>query len=392
MKPFFTVYLKKAYPPDSNAHAVLNLPAAPYKVLDALDRLRLGKNGSMLWEITEYSQFGELRPRIDKNGSLYELNALVQRLSELDEEQSAVFAGLLEMEHTSKPIPLPRLIDLAHSTECCHILPDALNDSQLGKIRAESGQVPEIGTLPKEAFEILDFEQVGRRTRIAENGVFVERSMDHPGGYVARHAPLLEVYKTLDLTPKAPDYTILLEVFHDSGAVQLKLPASSQDLDGIPQTLDEPDWLDLSWRCLDCKAPSLADVISEARDIWSINVFAEMLSGINNTALVSYKALLEASSCQDILRARLLAIHLSDYIFSPRFSSPAELAKEELFILLREPSAETILPHVNLQKYGEALIKQCGGELTGYGLIERIDGHPIQSPKQEQPEGGMNFG
>lgn len=388
MKPFFTVYLKKAYPPDSNAHAVLNLPAAPYKVLDALDRLRLGKNGSMLWEITEYSQFGELRPRIDKNGSLYELNALAQRLSELDEEQSAAFAGLVEMEHTIKPIPLPRLIDLAHSTECCHMLLDALNDSQLGRIRAESGQVPGIAALPKETFEILDFEQIGRRTRIAENGVFVERSMDHPGGYMARHSPLLEVYKTLDLTPKEPDYTMLLEVSHDCGAAQLKLPASEQELDAVPQALDEPDWQDLSWTCLDCKAPSLMDAVSEARDIHAVNDFAGMLAQMDSKTLVLYKALLEASDCQDILRARLLAIHLPDYIFSPQFSSPEELAKEELSVLLCEPSAATILPYVNLQKYGEALIKQCGGELTGYGLIERTDGHPIQSPRQ----GGMTFG
>lgn len=357
-------------------------------MLDALDRLRLGKNGSMLWEITEYSQFGELRPRIDKNGSLYELNALAQRLSELDEEQSAAFAGLVEMEHTRRPILLPRLIDLAHSTGCCHILPDALNDSQLGRIRAESGQVPEIGTLPKETFEILDFEQIGRRTRIAENGVFVARSMDHPGGYVVLDSPLLEVYKTLDLTPKTPDYTMLLEVSHDSNAVQLKLPADERMLEAVPKALDEPDWLDLSWRCLDCKAPSLMDAVSEARDIRAVNDFAGMLEEMDGKALVLYKALLEASDCRDLLRAGLLAGQMSAYTFSPQFSSPAELAKEELSVLLCGPEAKSIRPYVNLQEYGEALIKQCGGELTGYGLIERTDGQPIQSPQQ----GGMTLG
>lgn len=265
MKSVFTIYLKKASPPDSNAHAVLDLPASPYEVLDALDRLHLEENGAVTWEITEYPRFEELEPRLDGSGSFYELNALAQRLSELDEEQSAAFAGLVEMEHTIKPIPLPRLIDLAHSTECCHMLLDALNDSQLGRIRAESGQVPGIAALPKETFEILDFEQIGRRTRVSEKGVFVERSMDHPGGYMARHSPLLEVYKTLDLTPKEPDYTMLLEVSHDCGAVQLKLPADERMLEAVPKALDEPDWQDLSWRCLDCKAPSLMDAVSEGQ-------------------------------------------------------------------------------------------------------------------------------
>ena len=389
MKPAFTVYLKKATPPDNNAHAILDLPAAPYEILDALDKLRLEEKDAILWEITEYPQFEELESLIDGNGSFYELNALAQKLSELDEAQSAIFAGLVKMEKPTGPILLPRLIDLAYGTGCCHILLDALNESQLGRIRAGTKSIPGVDQLPKDIFEILDFEQIGRRMCISEKGVFVERTMDHPGGYVAQDSPLAEPAKTLDLTPKAPDYTMLLEVSDGYGSVQLKLPASEQELDAVLKTLDEPDWLDLSWTCLDCKAPSLAKAVSEARDIQSINDFAEMLSGINNKALVTYKALLEASNCQDILRARFLAIHLSDYIFSPQFTSPAELAKEELSTLLCEPSAETILPYVDLQKYGEALIKQCGGELTGYGLIEHIHGHLIQPPRQE---GGMTLG
>ena len=40
---------------------------------------------------------------------------------------------------------------------------------------------------------------------------------------------------------------------------------------------------------------------------------------------------------------------------------------------LREAEAKALLPHVDLQHYGEALIKDRGGELTGYGLTERID-------------------
>ena len=55
---------------------------------------------------------------------------------------------------------------------------------------------------------------------------------------------------------------------------------------------------------------------------------------------------------------------------------------------LREAEAKALLPHVDLQHYGEALLKDRGGELTGYGLTERIDGQPIQSPRQ----GGMTFG
>lgn len=388
MKPVFNVYLKKANPPDSGAHAVLYLPATPYEVLDAQDRLRLGETSSMVWEITEYPQFEELEPFIDGNSSFYELNALAQKLSELDETQGAIFAGLVKMENAKGPIPLPRLIDLAHSTKCCHILTDALNDSQLGRIFAENHNVPGVEHLPKDVFEMLDFEQIGRNTRLSEKGVFVARSMDHPGGYVVQHQPLLEVSKTLDLAPKEPDYTMLLEVFHGDRRVQLMLPAVEAELDAVPLTLEEPDWLDLSWTCLDCKVPSLADAVSEARDIHPVNDFAEALSGMDHETLVTYKALLEASNCQDLLRAGLLVSQTPDCIFSPQFSSPGEMAKEELSVLLCDLDAETLLPYVNLQEYGKALIKKSSVEMTGYGLIERRDGQPIQSLRQ----GGMTLG
>ena len=43
---------QKASPPDSNANAVPDLPAAPYEILDSLDRLRLGETGAMLKSIS----------------------------------------------------------------------------------------------------------------------------------------------------------------------------------------------------------------------------------------------------------------------------------------------------------------------------------------------------
>lgn len=389
MKPVFTVYLKNPSPSNSGAHAVLYFPAAPYEVLDALDKLRLEDKDAMLWEITEYTQFEELEFYIDGSGSFYELNALAWKLSELDETQSAIFAGLMKMEKANYTIPLPRLIDLAYSTGCCKILTDALNDSQLGKISAENHSVPGVEHLPKATFEMLDFSQIGQSTRLAEKGVFVGRSMDHPGGYVAQEQPLLEVSKTLDLTLEEPDYTILLEVSHGDRAVQLMLPAVEAELDAVPQTLEEPDWLDLSWTCLDCRVPSLMDAVSDARDIEAVNGFAETLAGMDREALIIYKALLEASNSQDILSAGLLAECLSAYNFSPQISSPMELAKEKLSVILNGPEAGTLLPYVNLQRYGESLIQKSGCALTGYGLIERTDGQPIQSP---WPEGGMMLG
>ncbi|MDE6455502.1 MAG: hypothetical protein K2L38_06295, partial [Dysosmobacter sp.] len=300
------IYLAKKDQPESGVYAALSLPATLYQMQDAFDKLRLAEGEALYWEVTEYHQFEELSAVLNDSCGLYELNALAQKLSELDAPQCTAFSGLLTMEQNAqRPIPITRLIDLAYSTDCCHVAGDALNDSQLGRIRAESGHIPSIEKLPKDVFEMLDFERIGRNIRISENGIFVERSMDHPGGYVARHSPVVEAAKTLDLAPKTPDYTVLLEVSHDSGAVQLKLPAGEMELDAVPEALGEPDWMHLSWRCLDCRVPSLMDAVSETRDISPVNDFAKMLAGMDGNVLIIYKALLEAAECQDLLSAGL---------------------------------------------------------------------------------------
>lgn len=46
---------------------------------------------------------------------------------------STAFHGLLQMEINKRAgdILIPRLIDLAYSTDCCHVVGEALNGSQL---------------------------------------------------------------------------------------------------------------------------------------------------------------------------------------------------------------------------------------------------------------------
>ncbi len=82
---------------------------------------------------------------------------------------------------------------------------------------------------------------------------------------------------------------------------------------------------------------------------------------------------------------------LDEYIFSPQFCSPIDVAKGELSLILTEQDAALITPYLNLHQYGQSLIQRCGGMLTDYGLIERKDGQPIQVPEQQPCQGGMEM-
>ena len=278
---------------------------------------------------------------------------------------------------------------------------EALNDSQLGRFCAENDFVPGVDSLPDAVFELLDFERIGREHRQREGGVLVERDADHPGGYVELHDALAEVYKTLDLTAKAPDYTILLEVskgiFHDpsydSGkTVPLRLPAAPEALDAALTALDVWDWREAGWTCLDCRAPALMEAISDGESgIGFLNHLAQRLADMAPKELIEYKALLSATECKSLHHAEQLMDTLDQYTFSPQYSSPIEVARGELPTILSSDDLAQIIPHLNLYQYGQTLIQHCGGMLTDYGLIRRDDGQPIQAIEQQPQQGRMEM-
>ena len=132
-----------------NAYSELDLPATNYELLDLADRLGLKDGETPYLEILEYRGFDYLADRIAGPPDIGQLNALAQRLSGLEGQDAASFEGFvgLEIQKSKTPIPLTRLIDFAHSGECCHVVGDAVTDEELGQFLAENGFVSEVEDL-----------------------------------------------------------------------------------------------------------------------------------------------------------------------------------------------------------------------------------------------------
>ena len=82
-KKVFSVYLEKE---DSEVCTALELPASPWEVQDALDKVRLQEGEELYLEIDNYHDFICLMPHFsDMDISLNELNDLAGRLAALDE-------------------------------------------------------------------------------------------------------------------------------------------------------------------------------------------------------------------------------------------------------------------------------------------------------------------
>ena len=130
-KKIFGVYLAKDGVPNNEAYAKLDLPASPWELWDAMDKVRLQTDDILYMEIEDYDAFEYLSPHLDGlDISLNELNDLAARLATLDEVQGIAFEGLFSMEVQKKVntnggiITMQDMRDLAVSakTDCYHVV------------------------------------------------------------------------------------------------------------------------------------------------------------------------------------------------------------------------------------------------------------------------------
>lgn len=389
MRSVFQVYAAAKDSHDGRS-TTLCLPATPYELLDVLDKTRVKDTGELYVQIEEYHRFPQLAPLLEGEADLCQLNALAQKLSELDNWQSISFEGLVNMEvEKREPFGIPRLIDLAYNADCCYVAVDVEDDAALGKFYAENGFVPKVENLSDEVFELLDFQKIGRNCRTGEGGVFTS------GGYVVQHTELTEAYNDMDLTLKTPDYTILLEIskghFNDPAydsekTIRLPLPAEPAAMDAALDAVGAWDWREVGFRCLDCRAPSLISHIDEGENIAHINRLAQKLQAMDETVLTKFKAVLEATEDFSVLGATHTSDALDEYLFTPQYASPEDMARDFLECSVGEAGMSTLLPHINLYAYGRALIQEQECTLTEYGLISREDGQSLKLMEQSGME------
>ena len=399
-KKIFQVYLAKADVPNNDAYATLDLPASPWELWDAIEKVRLRDGEELYMEIEDYYDFSCLAPHLDGlEISLNELNDLAALLSALDEIQKVAFDGFLRMEVQHKVdtnggvITLQDLRDLAVSakTDCYHVV-DAADDAQLGRFYAENGFIPELDGISDEVFEMLDFAGIGRMMRCGENGVFVGNLYVLQDGELTTAPP---VQKTL---PEKPGYLFRLTLgLHpdvgDARTVTLELPASEKELEDAQERLGTLQWENTVVLDYDGIIPNAATFADLPMEIEAFNEFAKSVKDIpvRQVQLPKLKALLEQFEVQDIGTAILLAEHLDDYILTPELSSPQETAVDQLHFMTDDHSVELLISHVNLYAYGCDIIKEDNAVLSPYGLLHRADYQPMLSPVQQSQEMEMKM-
>ena len=389
-KKVFAVYLAKEDVPNSEAYATLELPASPWELWDAMEKVRLKDGEALYMEIDDYYAFEYLAPHLEElDISLNELNDLAARLATLDEVQGIAFEGLFSMEVQKKVntnggiITLQDLRDLAVSakTDCYHVV-DAADDAQLGRFYAENEFIPELDGVSNEVFEMLDFAGIGRMMRCSENGVFVGSL------YVLRDGELTTAPPVQKALPGKPGYLFRLTLglhpdIGDARTVTLDLPAAEAELLDAQEQLGTLNWENTVVLNYDGILPNAAFFADLPMELEEFNAFTKAARDIPRSEVPKLKALLEQFEVRDIETALFLTEHLADYVLTPDLSSPQETAIDHLRFMTDDHSAELLLSHVNLYAYGCDIIKEDNAVLSPYGLLHRVDYQPMLSPMQE---------
>ena len=394
------MYLAKEGNPNSDAYAKLDLPASPWELWDALEKVRLQTDDILYMEIEDYYAFEYLAPNLDGlEISLNELNDLAAQLAALDEVQEIAFDGFLRMEVQNKVdtnggvITLQDLRDLAVSakTDCYHVV-DAADDAALGRFYAENDFIPELEGVPYAVFKMLDFAGIGRMMRHGENGVFVGSLYVLQDGELTTAPP---VQKTL---PEKPGYLfrLTLGLHPDIGGnrtTELDLPASEEALAAAQEQLGTLNWENTVVLNYDGILPNVAFFADLPSELEAFNEFAKAVQDIPfpEKQLPKLKALLKQFEVQDIETAMGLTEHLDDYVLTPEISSPQETAIDQLHFMTDDHSAELLLPHVNLFAYGNEIIREDNAVLSPYGLLHRADYQPMLTPVQQSQKMEMKM-
>ena len=367
----------------------LDLPASDHEMLDMMERLRLEPGKLPYVEVLKIrEEYGCLDKCIHEQPDIYQLNALARKLSEFTSVQEmAAFEGLVGMEigKSAVTIEIPRLIDFAHSADCCHVVEDAATDCELGRFLAGNGFVSEAEKLSDAAFELLDFGKIGKEHREAEGGVYTSF------GYVEPHEDVRHASETMDFQPRKPAYAILLNVaalpltgtVRQEDMLQLRLPAPEGQMREALEKLGAESWRNVAASIWDCPIPRLNHTMyldGEAPQILELSKRLQELDARGE--LPRYKAILAAMDCGDIGQAAALASVVDEYIFDPAVSSPEDVAMGELCVMTGQECAADFAQYVNLTAFGRSLLERDHGVITGYGLIERRDGQPVLQEDQ----------
>ena len=378
-----------------NTSATLEMPATQAEFQDAMQKARITGNMEYTYELC-YCKHDWMQSHLPKAADLHELNILAARIDSHVRDDIDIFKAMVQIDSNRRQgeaTPLPRLINLTHSMDNCHVAGNITSDTLLGKFLYENGFLTKEDTGAVQA-RIDSYRPVSDLFAILgkEHKAYTGGVLTAYGCYVEFDGSINEVYKPGETAQfERPGAPIMLKLFKDNKTAALDLPAEPSRIEDVKRTLGIKDLNDCSYQYADCMIPAAKDWLNIAQDMEQANTFAAALDYMENSGeILKYKALLESVGCGSLENALLLAGGVSEYELDTECPGPEAYAREYLSRLLEGIEGPDISNYFHLYPLGEFLMKHEHAGNTSYGILRHKDDGQILSPAEE-PEMTMGM-
>ena len=382
----------------------IDFPATTYELLDILERAKLDAESEMYMSLLP-DKFSYLVPDVNSIDDLFILNEASKRMCDMDTNQLIALTALAQTATSNwkNSLSASRLYDLTCSVDQCCVIPSAPDLYHLGQHYIRNDLLQQYSSLPQSVKDALNCELIGAQVFYETNGIFIENRIGFAipyKGYVIQTEDIIEASQSLDLNNKPPEYSIRVQARCSEGAkfITLDLPMAQDELHRRLSELDPEGQGGLDYYCVDCRIVSLIDIVKfyasalNEPDFDQLNDFARGIAALSYDEAIEYGAAILLRKPENTNDAIRILKEVGEYILLPEIRSAEDYGKYELNRLLDAADTVYILEHLDLEAYGDDLLKNRDVRLTPYGAIERKDGLPIYALSESQDYDHSNMG
>jgi len=234
----------------------------------------------------------------------------------------------------------------------------------------DNGMLDWMGSLPKEAWNFLDYKAIGEKIRESEDGLFTE-----DGYFTCNDKEYAEVYDGEHFPEAFEDdkYIFKLLIESKDGEVKdwLVLPASKESKANFLKQLGADSFDDCMLMAVQSMESTIPMCIKDLSQLGLLNSLAHRMRDMERTGeLAKYKAVIEGFGCTVLDEAIAYANRMQDFVLYPESSSAIEYAKDIYDETFGGIVPESFSKHFNFASYSVDLMNTEKVAVTEYGVIK----------------------
>lgn len=353
--------------------AELQLPATENEIGDAFERARITSENQP-YTMKDCGLYGfesavDIKP---EQADIAKLNYLAKVMSRFSPYEHKQFRGYMKKKGLSI-LNINDLINIAYNLHSCEIIDGIFDAESLGKMYVDNGMLDWLDSMPKEAWEYLNYKAIGEKIKEKQNGLFTddgyftcnekEFSKVYDGEIYPEHfEDDRYIFKLLITTKKAAE-----EQFEK----WLTLPVSKEGKANFLKSIGADSFEDCILLAVQSMESNIPMCIKDLSQIGLLNSLAHRMRDMEKSGeLAKYKAVLEGFGCNTLETATEYANRLHDFTLYTDSSSAIEYAKEAYKEVFGKTVPEAFEKHFNFASYSVELANTERIAVTEYGVIK----------------------